>query len=214
VTLLVLPALGSLVLVAMLLVTRESARIETVHCDRAANLCTYFFPGPFNGDTYTDALSNWKSSKVVTRKTGTTWKVERGTTPLWLGSDTSDAPTIALYRKLSGDLQAFLGDPARATYDAALPPPPKSYVGFAFIFLFGALCGFFGFRWWRGWYAELELDPKERTITIHRRPMFFTGPRTLTRAVNELRLVEAVENRYIGRGQRAKFNCHCPAPRG
>ncbi|MBV8762538.1 MAG: hypothetical protein JO257_34960 [Deltaproteobacteria bacterium] len=201
--LLLLPALGSLVLVGMLLTTRS--RAETVHCDRAANLCTYFFPGPFNGDTYTDALANWKSSKVVARKSATTWKVERGTTPLWLGSDTQDAATIALYQQLSADLQAFLGDPARATYDASIPPPPKRYAGFVFIVLFGALCGLYGLRWWRGWYTELALDPAQRTIAIHRRPMFFTGPRTVTRPVRELKLVEAIENRYVGRGNRAKF---------
>jgi hypothetical protein len=85
VVLLLLPALGALVLAGMVLTT--TARTETVHCDRAANLCTYFFPGPFNGNTYMDALASWKSSHVVTRKSGTTWEVERGTTPLWLGSD-------------------------------------------------------------------------------------------------------------------------------
>lgn len=35
--------------------------------------------------------------------------------------------------------------------------------------------------------------------------MFFTGPRTLTKPVKELRLVENVERRAVGRGQTAKF---------
>lgn len=204
VVLLTLPALGSLVLVFMVLINKP--RAETVHCDRASGHCTYFFPGPFNGDTYGDDLAHWKSSTVLTRKSGEmTWKVERTTTSLWLGSDTKDPATIALYRKLSADLQAFLSDPSRPTYDAAIPPVPPKYFPLFFVVLFGGLMGYFGFRWWRGWYAELVLDPAQRTITIHRRPMFFTGPRTLTRPVSELRLVEAVENRYIGRGQRAKF---------
>ena len=203
-----MPCLGSFVLAVMaVMALTGTPKPQTVHCDRASGRCTYFFPGPFNGDTYSNAIAEWKSSKIVTRRNGDkTWKVERTSTPLWLGSDTKDAPTLELYRRFSADLQAFLDDPNRPTYDAEFPLPPRgSPVGAVVIIAFGLLLGRFGFRWWRGWYAELELDPAQRTITIHRRPMFFAGPRTVTRHVKDLRLVEAVENRYIGRGQRAKF---------
>ena len=201
---LVLPCLVAFALPVMVLM--HTVKPETVHCDRASGRCTYFFDGPFSGDTYENPIAEWKSSKVVTRRNGAkTWKVERTSTPLWLGSDAKDAPTIALYDKLSADLQAFLDDPARPTFDAVFPLPHVSYVPLLFVIGFGLLLGWFGFRWWRGWYAELELDAATRSVIIHRRPMFFTGPRTVTRQVKDLRLVEAVENRYIGRGQRAKF---------
>lgn len=199
-----MPALGSLVLAVLLIM--HSPKPETVHCDRAAQTCTYFFPSFGRGDTYTNALGDWKASKVVHyKKGGASWQVERPQGPLWLGSQQGDRATMDLYTKLSSDLQAFLDSPQRATFDAVLPSSKVTYVGFVFIQVFGLLLGYFGFRWWRGWYAELELDPRERTITIHRRPMFFTGPRTLTRPAKELRLVENVERRSVGRGQSAKF---------
>lgn len=203
--LLVIPCLGALELAVMALLA--SPKPQTVHCDRASGHCAYFFPGLLNGNTYSDAITDWKSSKLVTRRNGEkTWVVDRTSTPLWLGNDTDDAPTIALYRKYSADLQAFLDDPNRATYDAEFPLPPRgSPAGVIVIVAFGLLLGWFGFRWWRGWYAELELDPAQRTITIHRRPMFFTGPRRVTHAVRDLRLHEAVEQRNVGRGNRAKF---------
>ena len=200
-----MPCLGVFVLAFMALTYKPMP--QTVHCDRASARCTYFFPGPFNGDTYSNAITEWKSSKIVTRRDGEkSWKVERTSTPLWLGTDSDDAPTIELYRKYSADLQAFLDDPTRASYDAAFPIPPRGNpAGLILIVAFGLLLGWFGFRWWRGWYAELELDPAQRTITIHRRPMFFTGPRRVTIAVRELRLRESVEQRNVGRGSRAKF---------
>jgi hypothetical protein len=202
--LLVTPALGSLLLAVMLAL--HSPQPETIHCERATQQCTYFFPGFRTGDTYTNALADWKSSKVIHDKQGgASWKVERRQGPLWLGSQQGDQATMALYAKLSADLQAFIDDPNRPTFDAMLPPSKVTYVAFALIFPFGLLLGFFGFRWWRGWYAELELDPHKRTITIHRRPMFFTGPRTLEKPVSELRLSEDVERRNIGKGQSAKF---------
>ena len=202
---LVLCCLGSVELGVMALT--HTARPQTVHCDRGSGRCTYFFDGPFNGDTYSNAIAEWKSSKVITRRNGDkTWKVERTSTPLWLGTDTKDAATIALYQRMSADLQAFLDDPTRPTYDAVFPlPPPVSHFPLIFVFGFGLLLGWFGFRWWRGWYATLELDAAQRAITIHRHPMFFTGPRTVTRHVKDLRLVERVEQRSVGRGNRAKF---------
>jgi len=201
--LLVVPALGSLVLAVLLAL--HDPKPETVHCDRAAQTCTYFFPS-FVGNTYTNALGDWKKSEVVHYKRGgASWKVTRPQGPLWLGSQQGDQETMDLYTRFSADLQAFLDDPKRPTFDALLPPSKVTYVGFVFVFLFGLLLGFFGFRWWRGWYCELELDPHERTITIHRRPMFFTGPRTLELSVKDLKLSEHVERRDIGRGQTAKF---------
>lgn len=117
---------------------------------------------------------------------------------LWLADDYTKQ-----FRAMSDDYRAFVADPARATFDAAWqgikPMPLPGAIALA------GVCLFFALRWWRGWNAELEIDPSERTVTIRRRPMFFTGPRTLTRPATELRLVEAVENRYVGRGQRAKF---------
>ena len=202
---LVLPCLGTFVLAFMVLTYKPAP--QTVHCDRASGRCTYFFPGPFNGDTYENPIAEWKSSKVITRRNGDkTWKVERTSTPLWLGTDTKDASTIALYDQFSADLQAFLADPARPTFDAAFPiaPIPNRFP-LVFVMGFGLLVGWFGFRWWRGWYTTHELDAAQRAITIHRHPMFFTGPRTVTRHVKDLRLVERVEQRSVGRGNRAKF---------
>lgn len=203
--LLVVPCFGAFMLTVMVLIAHPQP--QTVHCDRASGRCAYFFPGPFNGDTYSNAIAEWKHSKIITRRNGDkTWMVERTSTPLWLGTDTTDAATIELYRKYSADLQAFLDDPNRATYDAVFPlPPPVNRAPVIFIIAFGLLLGWFGFRWWRGWYAELELDAATRSIIIHRRPMFFTGPRTVTRHVKDLRLVERVEQRNVGRGNRAKF---------
>jgi len=203
--LLVMPALGSLVFVVLLLV--HSPKPETIHCERAIQTCTYFFPSFGSGDTYTNAIGDWKASKVVHYKAGdASWKVERTQGPLWLGLQQSDRATIDLFERLSTDLQAFLDDPNRPTFDAVVPPNQNvSYAGFIGIVAFGLLLGYFGFKWWRGWYATLELDQQQRTVTIHRRPMFFTGPRTVTKPVNELRLVEGVERRSVGRGQSAKF---------
>src|SRR3954468_7288066 len=105
--LLVIPALGALGLAVLLII--HNPQPETVHCDRAAQTCTYFFPSFGAGDTYTNALSDWKASKVVHyKKGGASWKVERGQGPLWLGSQRGDAATMDLYAKLSADLQAFL----------------------------------------------------------------------------------------------------------
>lgn len=202
--LLVVPCLGAAMLTVMALLARPMS--ETVHCDRASASCTYFFPGMFNGNTYTNPLAEWKSSKLITRKSGEkAWKVERTSTPLWLGWDSSDPSTVALFQKYAGELQTFLETPSQPTFDVAFPKEPIQRWRVIYIIAFGTFLGWFGFRWWRGWYSTLTLDPAARTITIYRKPMFFIGPRTVTRAASELRLVENVEDRYIGRGNRAKF---------
>jgi len=42
-----------------------------VHCDRASGQCAYFFPGPFNGNTYTNVVSpvtkdaTWDNSPAI-----------------------------------------------------------------------------------------------------------------------------------------------------
>jgi hypothetical protein len=156
-------------------------------------------------DTYSDQLSNFTASTVVEHKDHTaSWKVERTTRPLWLGNQTGDAQLLAIYRDRSADLQAFLADRGRATYDARFElPRTGSPAGIVVIGLFSLLLAYFGFRWWRGWYAELEVAGDE--IIIRRRPMFFTGPRELRMPMGDLVLSEHVEKRYLGKGQSAKF---------
>ena len=63
----------------------------------------------------------------------------------------------------------------------------------------------FGFRWWRGWYAELELDTAAGVIRAHRKPMLLGGPRRVTWSRSEVKLETAVSKRSVGRGQRAMF---------
>ena len=199
---LVLPGLQAL-LFAVLSMT-STAKQSTFHCDRAATTCRVFWPSLFGGNRYSYDLRDLKTSRLGQDKAGTSWVVDRGTGPLWLGQSTKDPKVIAEYQRFSADLQAFLGDPSRPTFDASYgqakkPPSPWLLLAIGAVFLA------FGLPWWHGWYAELELDSAAREITIHRRPRLFTGPRTQKYAASDLRLGEGVENHYIGRGQRAKF---------
>jgi len=198
---LVLPGVQALFFAVMLALPHPPT---TLHCERATQACAVFFPSLMGGDRYGYDLGDFKTSHVVVNKAGMVeWKIERGKGPLWIGQATKKDARIEEYRRLADDFQAFLLDPKRTTFDASLAP-----VGGApwpMLIIIGLVMCYFGLRWWRGWYAELELDPAAREITIHRKPMLFTGPRTKKVAASELRLVEAVENRYIGRGQRAKF---------
>ena len=201
VCLLLLPGIQMVVMAVMFM---AGPRPGTVHCDRGTQECIAYYPSLFGGNHYHYDLGDWHASHVVQSKDGTyNWKVERGAGPLWLGLTTKDQALVARYQQMASDLQTFLDHPHSATFDASfqtMKPAP-----WPMLIIIGLVMCYFGLRWWRGWYAELELDPAAREITIHRKPMLFTGPRTKKLAASELRLAEAVENRYIGRGQRAKF---------
>jgi hypothetical protein len=201
VTLLVLMAVGSAIGIGLSLIPQGPPHL---HCERAANTCTMFWPSPMIGSTYDYDLSTLKNSRTYKDKGGTGWKVDWGARPLWLATSSNDPAAIAAYTRLAADFQAFLTDPSRPTFDGTYGAPPKPRI-WIFILAFGLVCGYFGFRWWRGWYAEIELDSAARELTIHRRPMFFTGPRTKKYAASELRLSEHVDKRSLGRGQSAKF---------
>lgn len=205
VVLLVAAGLGGLAFPVVFLIAGSQPHIETVHCDRASDTCTYSFPSLFGNDTYTNRLTTWTSSKAIEeRDHSVSWKVERATTPLWLGTRTTDPALVAIYRAQAGELQVFLADPTRTTFDEHFEIPRSgSPAGIVLVGLLGLILAYYGFRWWRGWYAELEFAGDD--VIIRRRPMFFTGPRELRMPRAELRLVEAVEKRYLGKGQSAKF---------
>ncbi len=203
VTLLVMIALGGVIMGALSLRPLAPAHL---HCERGANQCTMVWPSAFVTDGYSYDLSTLKNSRTYAgTHGGTGWRVDWGTRDLWLAQPSTDPAAVATYTRLARDFQAFLADPSRTTFDgsyavAGLP------VGLVIsVLAFGLVCGFFGVRWWRGWYAELEIDKAAGEITIHRRPMFFTGPRTVKLARRDLQLLESVEKRYLGRGQSAKF---------
>jgi len=201
VCLLLLPGIQMVVMAVMFM---AGPRPGTVHCDRGTQECIAYYPSLFGGNHYHYDLGDWHASHVVQNRDGTyEWKVERGQGPLWLGLATKDKATVAHYQQLAAELQAFLEHPHSATYDASFQTMKAA--PWPLLLIVGLIATFYGFRWWRGWYAELELDPGARELTIHRKPMFFTGARTRTYAAKDLRLLERIENRYVGRGQRAKF---------
>jgi hypothetical protein len=202
VCLLLFPGIQMLVMAVLFALGPKPA---TLHCDRGTQSCQTFFPTLFlGGNHYNYDLGDFQASHVVPNRDGTySWKVDRGKGPLWLGIATKDPAKVAQYRRMAADLQTFLDHPQTATFDASFQT-----IGTAPWWLFvgvGLLACIYGFRWWRGWYAELELDRAAREITIHRRPMFFTGPRTVKLAASDVRLDEAIERRYVGNFQRALF---------
>lgn len=202
VSLLVLWAVGGVIGAGLALIPQGPAHL---HCERAPNKCTMFWPSPMIGSTYEYDLSTLKNSRTYTDKGGTGWKVDWGARPLWLATSSNKAADIKLYTQLASDFQAFLADPSHPTFDATYGAPPAQVPIFMVILAFGLFAGYFGFRWWRGWYATLEVDHAAREITIHRKPMFFTGPRTQKYAARDLTLSEHVDKRYLGRGASAKF---------
>lgn len=132
------------------------------------------------------------SSSIFHNESSITVPIEK----LWLGHNPTPDEN-----QLAANFRAFVADGTRATFDATWrtvkPPPP------AIAIVMGLLLVLAGGRWWRGWYSELELAGDE--IIIRQRPMFFTGPRERRFGKRDVQLVEGVENRYVGRGQRAKF---------
>lgn len=202
VCLLVLPGL-QMVIAAVLLAI--GPRPSELHCDRATRSCTTFFPTAFHGgDTYRHDLAPLHDSRVVeVPGREQAWKVGNGSAEIILGQGTRVAERIAQYRQLASDFQAFLADPQRATFDVTyrdLTAPP-----FWLFAIMGFVMSYFGFRWWRGWYAELELDGAAGVIRIHRKPMWLGGPRRLVVARADARLEASVQRRAVGRGQRANF---------
>jgi hypothetical protein len=201
VALLVLSGLMALVLAGLSL---RGPTATTFHCDRASQACEAYFPSLFGGDRYEYPLATLRTSQVIDRASGeASWMIDRTTGPLHLGQDSKQPEIIAGYRHMAADLQAFLNDPTRPAFDASFTL--QTHAPVAALVIVGLVMALLGFRWWRGWAAELELDRTADTLTIHRRPMFFTGPRRVTLPRRELRLREAVQLRYVGKGQRAKF---------
>jgi len=178
--------------------------LAELHCSRTTHECKEHSSDAFGlTDDYTYGFKLLTNSRVEQIREGTEWVVTDGDTVRSLGGATRDAAQAAEYRRLAAGFEDFLTDPHRDRFDAVYQAVGMS-LPLATIFLavlaIGAL--YLAFSWWRGWVADLCFDRAAGTVTIDRRPMFFTGKRRMALHLAQLVPVFVEEDRaqtFLGR---------------